>query len=119
MDKKVAVASTDGKVVNEHFGRAAKFFVISYDEDTLKILKVEERKVTPVCHGGSHDENDLEHNIEILSDCDCVLVSRIGERAERKLSKRNISVFELPGIISESIEKMVKYMKVQQLFHIS
>ncbi len=114
---KLAVASTDGKVVNQHFGRAERFFILSGDEESGVWKFLEERKVTPVCKGGDHEDADLLRNVNALSDCTYVLVSRVGQRAERELEKAGIQIFEIPGIIDESIDKMFKYIQIQNLMN--
>ena len=57
MDKTlVAVASSDGIVVNNHFGRASKFYIYSFDDSDINFEEI--RELTPVCESGNHDDND-------------------------------------------------------------
>ena len=46
----IAVASTDGKVVNQHFGKAERFYIARGDPDEHTYHWVEERKVQRICH---------------------------------------------------------------------
>jgi predicted Fe-Mo cluster-binding NifX family protein len=87
---KTAIASTDGKVVNQHFGRADKFYIVDVNEDTYEFRLTEERKTVPVCQSGDHNDTDMAEAVERLSDCDSVLVSRIGIRAKNEFEKRGI-----------------------------
>lgn len=112
---KTAIASTDGKVVNQHFGRADKFYIIETFEDTYEFKFIEERKAEPVCQKGDHNDNDMKQAVERLSDCQYILVSRIGMRARNEFEKRNIQVFEIPEIIDDAVKKMLKYIEVQKL----
>ena len=52
---RVAVASSDGIVVNSHFGRARDFYIyeVSENEDTVLL---EKRELVPICEAGHHDE---------------------------------------------------------------
>ncbi len=114
---KIAVASTDGKVVNQHFGRADKFYILATDEDTADYFLDELRNVNPVCHGGDHEEGQMEHAVNNLSDCHIVLVSRIGMRARNEFERIGIEVFEIPQIIDKAVEQLICYRKVQKLFY--
>jgi nitrogen fixation protein NifX len=118
MDKKiakVAVASRDGIVVNEHFGRASLFYIYEISEGMINPIEV--RKITPVCHSGNHDYVLLTKNLRKLADCDYMLVSRIGTNALNIAKKYDIEVFEIPGMIMESIEQLYKFIQIKQLFY--
>lgn len=112
---KIAVASTDGKVVNQHFGRADSFLILEVDEDTAQFKLAEQRNAVPVCHRGDHEEYQMKEAVKNLSDCQYVLVSRIGVRARNELEALGLEVYEIPGIISESVDKLIRYAKVQKL----
>lgn len=118
MDKEnylVAVASSDGIVVNCHFGRAEKFYIYKVSEEEL-VEFIEERMVTPVCEGGNHDGNKLRENLSRFSDCKYLMVSRIGNGAATLAEEMGIIPMELPGEICESINRLVTYQKIQNLF---
>lgn len=112
---KIAVASSDGIVVNQHFGRANQFMIYGLKEDNTPHY-IETRNVNPVCEGGTHDDNKLSDNIKLFSDCKYILISRIGQGASYMLERNGITPMELPGIIEESIEKLVVYEQLQNLF---
>lgn len=112
---KIAVASTDGKVVNQHFGRADTFYILETDENN-NFTWVEIRKLPPVCEGGEHDDNNMKKRVQSLADCEYVLVSRIGIRAENELNNAGIDVYEIPGYIEESVDKLMKYLAIQNMF---
>lgn len=112
---KVAVASSDGIVVNQHFGRADTFYIYVVEE-TGKYQLYEKRKVTPVCNGGNHKDDELRGNIMKFRDCKYILVSRIGMGAANIVEQFGIIPMELPGMIQESIEKLITYEQIQNLF---
>lgn len=113
---KIAVASTDGKLVNQHFGRADTFYILNADEKTSEYELAEIRIVVPVCERGDHDENRMKEAASKFADCDIILAGKIGSRARNELEELGIEVFEIPGIIEESVDKLVRYRKVQALF---
>lgn len=49
MKFRVAVASTDGIVINQHFGHAEKFHIAELDTDENTWQYLESRTVTRVC----------------------------------------------------------------------
>ena len=110
----IAVASSDGIVVNNHFGHAAKFYVFEFSEGRIELKEI--REVNPVCHTGEHDDDRLNENAERFSDCDFVLASKIGDGARAVLESKGIACYEIPGIITGSIDKLIRYEKVNKLF---
>lgn len=112
---KIAVASSDGIVVNMHFGRADTFWVYEVDK-AGKYELLETRRATPVCMGGNHDEEKLLENIRRFQDCKYILVSRIGMGAANKMEQLGIVPMELPGMIGESIGRLITYEQIQHLF---
>ncbi len=113
---RIAAASTDGKLVNQHFGRADTFYILDTDEETSEYGLAEIRTVVPVCDRGDHDGNRMRESASKFADCDIILVEKIGGRARNELENMGIEVFEIPGIIEESVDKLVRYRKVQDLF---
>lgn len=97
---KVAVASSDGIVINQHFGMADTFYIYEVG-DSEKAVLLEKRKGKPFCHGGNHEEAELQDATELLADCSKVFVLRIGRGAEQELTQRGIEAITAPGLISE------------------
>lgn len=112
---KIAIASSDGIVVNQHFGRTDTFYIYEIEESG-KYRLIETRAVTPVCNGGNHNDNELRENIDKLKDCKYVLVSRIGMGAANMAEQAGLIPMELPGMIEEAIGKLITYEKLQNLF---
>lgn len=112
---KVAAASSDGIVINQHFGRADTFYIYEV-EGTGGYRFLETRKVTPVCNGGEHNEEELYSNISRFKDCKYIVVSRIGMGAANRMEQSGIMPMELPGMIEESLGRLVTYEKLQHLF---
>lgn len=111
---RIAAATSDGIVVNQHFGHASQFVILDVTEKG-ETHWVETRIVEPVCQFRNHDESKLEEAIKKLSDCDYLLVSRIGEGASSVLDQYNITAFMLPGVLEESVQKLIAYVEIQEL----
>lgn len=111
MKYKIAIASTDGKVVNQHFGKADNFYIIIADTESMTYEYIEKREVTPICEGGDHDDNIVNKVIENLEDCQYVLVSKIGFRMERILYQKGVTAFEVSELVDEAVKKLSAYIK--------
>lgn len=101
MDIRIAVASSDGKTVNEHFGRASRFMIFRLHKAGHDLL--EERGNHPSCAGQEHSDDLLERNADLISDCKGVIVSQIGPGAIDLLVERGITAFTLPGKIDDAL----------------
>ena len=102
---RAAIATTDGKVINEHFGRAKAFHIVELTDNSYSF--VETREIEPCCHEQDHNESDFDKVIELLSDCDGVFVSRIGTVASAYLISHGLRVFEAPGFIEDVMNKVI------------
>lgn len=112
---KVAAASSDGIVINQHFGGADTFYIYEVaGAGNYRFL--ETRTVTPVCNGGNHSDKELRENISKFKDCKYILVSRIGMGAANIVEQSGITPMELPGMMEESLDKLITYEQLQNLF---
>lgn len=112
---RVAVASSDGIMVDRHYGRADRFFIYSVDDDEGFDV-YEEREVPPVCMDGSHVKTVMEESVRRFSDCRYVVAVRIGVAAAQALTAAGIVGMELPGSVEDAIVRVWKYNRIQGLF---
>ena len=105
MSIRVAVGSSDGKVINQHFGHAQQFLIFDIDENGKNEF-IEIRKNIPTCSGGNHTSSAFEDTLEILKDTKIVLVSQIGPGASQTLLSNGIQPFMIPTFIDEALEKL-------------
>ncbi|MGC9504225.1 NifB/NifX family molybdenum-iron cluster-binding protein [Baaleninema sp.] len=95
---RVAVATRGDGLVNQHFGHASSFQV--YDVTESEALWVEERAVTPYCHGPDNGPGNLDLILQTLQDCTAIFVSRIGHGPDDRLRKAGIE----PICVYDAIE---------------
>ncbi|MDE5860767.1 MAG: dinitrogenase iron-molybdenum cofactor biosynthesis protein [Ruminococcus sp.] len=112
---KIAVASSDGIVVNQHFGHADKFLIYEVQNDGNYNF-IEIRTVKPVCDSGNHDDENLTENLKKIQDCKYLIVSKIGMGASLCAEQSGIIPVELPDMIENSVRKIVSFEQVQNLF---
>jgi len=106
MSYRVAVASSDGKYVNEHFGRAKQFLVFNVTDHQCEFYELREN--VPPCTGDGHSEDQMTRTVELLADCKDVLVSRIGPGAVQALSLKGIKSHVLPDFIEDALKKFIQ-----------
>ncbi len=97
---KVAIASTDGKNVNEHFGRAENF--LFYEKTAEGMSLIGEVKVTPLSvndPGHSFDPDRFKQLAEALIGCKEVYVAKIGARPSEELAGLGIKAVTYKGPI--------------------
>ena len=133
MGYRIAVATSDGVNVDLHFG-ATNSFVI-YEVEGLDFKKAEVRVVPDSdvntsqdcgsgsgcgsgngcdkgcgdrdgCHGGENSPA-----VEILSDCRCVVCTKIGRSILRQFERRAISTFDITMPVNEALSKIVEYYR--------
>ena len=110
MSLRVAVASNDGKVINQHFGHAQEFLIFDLNDDgTFEF--VETRENIPTCNGGDHSISALDSTLDIIKDTKIVLVSQIGPGASQYLISNGIQPFMMPTYIDEALEKLAVNLK--------
>lgn len=114
MSYRIAVASTDGIVVNQHFGRADTFYILDVAEDqSYSVAGI--RHLSPVCQGGNHDTQAIEDSVSQLEDCQYLLVSRIGPGAEAVVSRHGIETYVIPDLIEEAVHKVIAHVEINAL----
>ena len=105
MSYKIAFASSDGKVVNQHFGRTKKFLIVEIENKDYKY--VEARVNEPSCQDFQHTEESMNRSIELISDCKAVFVARIGQGALAQVEAKGIKGIEAPYFIEDIIDKIL------------
>ncbi|MBE6876303.1 MAG: dinitrogenase iron-molybdenum cofactor biosynthesis protein [Ruminococcus sp.] len=107
MKFRVAVASTDGLVINQHFGHAEKFHIAELDTDTSSYEYLESRTVQRVCQGHEHHTKSFDAVLQTLSDIQAILVAKIGQGASDYLESHGMLVYEAPFLINPVLDKIL------------
>ena len=109
MAYRIAFASSDGKVINQHFGRTQKFLIVEIDEEVAKYIETRENK--PSCEEFQHTEDAMTRSISLISDCKAVFAAKIGRGAIAKLDEAGIKSYETPNFIEDIIDKLLTTKK--------
>ncbi|MBK8806607.1 MAG: radical SAM protein [Bacteroidales bacterium] len=95
---KVAVASYEGMLVNQHLGEADKLLIFQAAEDGYEC--VETRETPPK---GGADDRWLQLG-EVLQDCKAILVGSAGNKPVTLLESTGIKVVQMTGLIETGLD---------------
>jgi nitrogen fixation protein NifB len=87
----MAVATSGGGVINQHFGHAKEFLI--YEASMTDVRFIGHRKVDLYCSGGDtcgDAETALQKTIRVLDGCEAVLCSKIGYEPWEQLEAAGI-----------------------------
>jgi len=108
-----AVASKSGMLVDSHFGQVTELYIYEYKNGESKYI--EKRQINKYCNG-SEECDEVEDKISLIidsiSDCDGVIVMRIGEAPKKKLKDKNIRVFSTYDRIETAVKVAAESMKI-------
>ena len=107
----IAVASKDGKEINQHFGHAERFLIYEVENGEAKL--VDERKVERYC---SFDpEHPLRGHLlrgiaDALAGCRAVVTAQMGEHPRAELEKLGVEAFMTSGPIELTLVELAKIL---------
>ena len=110
---KIAVASSDGVSISQHFGRSQCFIVFDVAEGKVTSREVRDNTYTAHakgdCAGGDHRHDQHHSHAEViaaLSDCQVVLCGGMGWRAAEDLKSNGIQalVIGLPTTPEQAVQ---------------
>lgn len=107
----IAVASKDGKAINQHFGHADRFLIYELGAGEPKL--VDERKVTRYCSpepDHSLRGGVLKEIVDNLSGCRAVVCSQIGQAPQAELERLGIDAFVAEGPIKATVAELAKLL---------
>ncbi|OGW35982.1 MAG: nitrogen fixation protein NifX [Nitrospirae bacterium GWD2_57_9] len=103
---KIAFATTDGKNVDEHFGRAGMFAVYEITEKGHHFVEIRkfadgmDRSVADTRDMGPLHDNAVESKVDRLADCRLIYLTEIGGPSAARLVKRRIMPMKVKEPVS-------------------
>lgn len=107
---RIAATSSDGIIIDQHFGKADKFLIFEIEDNLIKLI--EERENTPICGTNGHAEEKVNATVKLIADCEAVFVTKIGMGPALTLQDKGITVYEVSTSINEALERFAKYKKI-------
>jgi predicted Fe-Mo cluster-binding NifX family protein len=102
---RIAVSTTDGLTIYQHFGRTDKYRIYDLSEDSYTYI--ETREVTPPCKAGGHSTASFDGVLAALSDCEAIVVAVVGEGAAEYLMKAGMRIFTGRGVFEDVLGAII------------
>jgi len=104
---KIAVATTDGVSLSQHFGQSRGFVVFEVDGVLVRSRELRTNDDTPhnqgICNHGGHNQQGTQGHasiLDLLSDCGVVLCGGMGAGAAQSMVANGIKPVILPQACS-------------------
>lgn len=116
---KVALASSDGEKIDQHFGHTSTFRIVEVNEQTgvweeIESISLPLESMSGVCgqgHGHHHNEERFKSAACLLEGCTYLLTERIGPKPHRILLQRGITALETDESVAKALEKLNRYVR--------
>ncbi|WP_373498791.1 radical SAM protein [Desulfococcus sp.] len=106
---RVAVASMEGVLVNQHLGEASKLLIYGKKDGIVTLI---EARKTPPKGGGFQRWTAMA---DTLSDCGTLLVSGIGETPRLALVESGLDILEIEGLIEDAVQAVFTGQSLKHL----
>ena len=107
----IAVASKDGKDINQHFGHVERFLIFQVEDGKVALL--EERPVERYCRFDPEHpmrSHTLKDTADALKGCRAVVCSMIGEAPKLELERLGVEPFVVEGDIVATLLDLAKVL---------
>ncbi|WP_298439976.1 NifB/NifX family molybdenum-iron cluster-binding protein [Geobacter sp.] len=107
----IAVASRDGKEINQHFGHADRFLIFEVDGGEARL--VDEKKVERYCtYDASHPQRAhlLQAIADALTGCRAVVCAQIGQGPQTEMERFGVDAFVADGPIKATLVEIAKVL---------
>ena len=103
---RIAVASSNGKDVDLHFGKAHSLYVYEYDEENDEFKFIDQRNV--------EIEQDMKHQnpniIKAIEDCEVAICEEFGFKAQIHAEDAGLKLVKEEGTVEEALRKYIDHV---------
>lgn len=126
MAYKIAVASSDGIMVNQTFGAAQKFLIVEVDDAKhysiieTRYYDVPEQQIRSCCSGAGRGNRCNSEGygiskgnnpkVSLIDDCRCLICTKVGFQIQKEIEKKTITSFEVDCKMKKALDKIVAYL---------
>ena len=96
---KIAIASTDGKNVDLHFGKARSLCIFDFDGETKKFI---ERRTVEFVKDQKHQ---WMKTLKAIEDCDVIICVQAGFKSKCGMDESGIKLVEDEGPVDEVLKR--------------
>jgi len=102
---KIAIASSDGKNVDLHFGKAKSLCIFDFDGKNEKFL--EKRTVKFI----QDQKHQWIKTLKVIEDCDVVICVQAGFKSKFGIDESGVKLVEDEGPIDEVLKRYIDHYK--------
>lgn len=106
----IAVTTSDGVMVDTHFGKAERFLI--YDTDPTQPQPLREVRAPPYCGGAAPGHSLMPDKLaaisQALGDCRVVVTAMIGEAPQAELERLGITVHCIEAPVADVLREVPK-----------
>jgi nitrogen fixation protein NifX len=103
---KIAVASSNGKIIDLHFGDANRFIIFEIEDGESKFHEIREKTDMKI---DNHQERWVA-SIDLVEDCKAVICSKIGNEPTIELIKLGIKPIKLDCDVNEAVQSCAEHL---------
>jgi len=104
---RIAIASSDGKNVDLHFGKARSICIFDFDEEKDNKIFLERRTVE-IEEGERHQ---WMKTLDAIRDCDVVICVQAGFKSKFGIEEAGLKLVEDEGPLDEVINRYIEHYK--------
>lgn len=106
MEYRIAIASSDGQKVNQHFGQAENFLIYEIKKGEAEFI--EDRIVNFIKPQAYHSDAHIKYLTDLLSDCKVVFALKIGDSAAQYLIQNGLKTFPVNFSINHIVNSLLR-----------
>ncbi|RBQ23452.1 hypothetical protein ALNOE001_10530 [Candidatus Methanobinarius endosymbioticus] len=104
---RIAVASSDGKNVDLHFGKARSICIFDFDEEGNNKSFIEKRKV----EFEPGQKHQWMKTLDVIQDCDIMICVQTGFKSKFGIEEAGIKLVEDEGPIDDVLNRYIEHYK--------
>ncbi|WP_409199985.1 NifB/NifX family molybdenum-iron cluster-binding protein [Methanobrevibacter sp. DSM 116169] len=102
---KIAVASSNGEVVDSHLGKATCLYIYELEEDKFVFL---EKRKTGVDTSKKHSGSLV---LDTAKDCEAIISLKFGFKSKMKADNANIKLVQDEGTVEDVLNRYLEHTK--------
>ena len=103
---KIAVASSDGKNVDLHFGKASSLYIYDFNKEIGEAANFIERRTAPIDENEKHQWRLV---LNIIKDTDVVICVQAGFKSKFGIEEAGLKLVEDQGPIEEVLKRYIDH----------
>ncbi|KZX14723.1 dinitrogenase iron-molybdenum cofactor [Methanobrevibacter cuticularis] len=102
---KIAVASSDGKNVDLHFGKASSLYLYNFDGEKITFDEIRTVDIS------SNEKHQWRSVLEAIADCDVVICVQAGFKSKFGIQEAGLKLVEDEGHLDEVLNRYINHYK--------